>query len=123
MLVIMGPNMAKAGDNVTLSCSAQSNPPGIYQWLFNGSVVANTSVYITPPFTWDMSGTYTCVVYNNITGGNSTAHTMLFPLGEICGCFFCLFFYTNVYPSHQQKIWIRRELHNCHAFLHCFQNQ
>uniref|UniRef100_A0A3Q3XCZ4 Ig-like domain-containing protein n=1 Tax=Mola mola TaxID=94237 RepID=A0A3Q3XCZ4_MOLML len=72
MPVIMGPNLAKTGDNVTLSCSAPSNPPGIYKWLFNGSVVANTSVYITPPFTSDMSGMYTCVVYNNITGENKS---------------------------------------------------
>ncbi|XP_051262576.1 carcinoembryonic antigen-related cell adhesion molecule 1 isoform X2 [Dicentrarchus labrax] len=74
---IMGPNMAMTGDNVTLSCYASSNPVSIYKWFFNDSIVANTSEYVTLPLTRDLSGMYTCMAYNNITGKNSTAYTML----------------------------------------------
>ncbi|KAE8289020.1 Protein sax-3 Sensory axon guidance 3 Precursor [Larimichthys crocea] len=77
MPMITGPKMAKAGDNVTLSCSASSNPLSVYKWFFNDSLVANTSEYVTPPLTMSMSGMYTCVAFNNITGKNSTAYTML----------------------------------------------
>uniref|UniRef100_A0A3Q3LC98 CEA cell adhesion molecule 1 n=1 Tax=Mastacembelus armatus TaxID=205130 RepID=A0A3Q3LC98_9TELE len=75
--VITGPNVAKTGDNITLTCSALSYPPSCYEWYFNSSVVANTSTYVTLPLTKDMSGKYTCMAYNNITGQNSTAYLML----------------------------------------------
>lgn len=77
MPTIMGPNVAKTGDNVTLSCHASSHPPSTYKWFFNGSNVANMSKYYTPPLTKDMSGKYVCEAYNNVTGMNSTAYTML----------------------------------------------
>ncbi|XP_042345094.1 carcinoembryonic antigen-related cell adhesion molecule 5-like [Plectropomus leopardus] len=77
MPTITGPNVAKTGHNVTFSCHASSNPPSSYKWFYNGSVVASMSEYITPPLTKDMSGMYTCKAYNNITGENSTAYTML----------------------------------------------
>uniref|UniRef100_A0A8C4F777 Ig-like domain-containing protein n=1 Tax=Dicentrarchus labrax TaxID=13489 RepID=A0A8C4F777_DICLA len=80
---IMGPNMALTGDNVTLNCYASSNPISIYKWFFNDSIVANTSEYVTPPLTRDMSGMYTCMAYNNITGKNSTAYTMLTVLAPV----------------------------------------
>ncbi|XP_070767908.1 carcinoembryonic antigen-related cell adhesion molecule 1 [Enoplosus armatus] len=77
MPTIMGSNVAKTGDNVTLSCYASSNPLSFYKWFFNDSLVANTSEYVTPPLTIAMSGMYTCMAHNNITGKNSTAYTML----------------------------------------------
>ncbi|KAM6935828.1 cell adhesion molecule CEACAM5-like [Lycodopsis pacificus] len=77
MPTIMGPNVTKTGDNATFSCYASSNPPSSYKWFFNDSLVANTSDYVTPPLTKDMSGKYICMAFNNITGKNSTAYTML----------------------------------------------
>ncbi|XP_055359198.1 hemicentin-1-like [Betta splendens] len=74
---IMGPNTALAGDNITLTCSASSYPPSTYAWFFNGSLVAHTSAYVTPPLTTNMTGIYTCVAHNNVTGLNSTAHKMV----------------------------------------------
>ncbi|XP_076593549.1 carcinoembryonic antigen-related cell adhesion molecule 1 [Chaetodon auriga] len=74
---ITGPNVAKTGDSVTLCCNASSNPVSIYKWFFNDSLVANTSEYVTPPLTRNMSGMYTCMAYNNITGKKSTAYTTL----------------------------------------------
>nr|XP_046254230.1 carcinoembryonic antigen-related cell adhesion molecule 1 [Scatophagus argus] len=76
MTIITGPKMAKTGCNVTLSCNASSNPLSI-KWFFNDTVVATMPEYVTPPLTEDMSGMYTCMAYNNITGKNSTAYTML----------------------------------------------
>lgn len=82
MPTIMGPNLAKTGYNVTFSCYASSNPPSSYKWFFNDSLVANASTYVTPALTKDMGGMYTCMAYNNITGRNSTASTMLAVFGE-----------------------------------------
>lgn len=73
--IITGSNVAKAGDSVTLSCFAAANPPSLYKWFFSDLVVANSSEYITPPLTRDMSGMYTCMAYNSIK--NSTAYMML----------------------------------------------
>uniref|UniRef100_A0A8C2ZKQ0 Ig-like domain-containing protein n=1 Tax=Cyclopterus lumpus TaxID=8103 RepID=A0A8C2ZKQ0_CYCLU len=74
MPTIKGPNAAKTGDNATFYCIASSNPPGSYTWIFNNSVMANMShynYYATPPLTKDMSGKYTCIVFNNITRKNN----------------------------------------------------
>lgn len=82
MPTIMGPNATNTGDKITLTCYASSYPPSFYAWHFDGSLVANTSEYVTPPLTTNMTGTYTCMAYNNITGLNSTAHKMLTVVGE-----------------------------------------
>lgn len=82
MTTITGPNEAQTGDIVTLSCDSLSNPPSNYTWFFNGSSVANGSDLVTPPLTVDMSGMYTCIAYNNITGNESLASTMLTVHGE-----------------------------------------
>ncbi|XP_033958130.1 cell adhesion molecule CEACAM5-like [Pseudochaenichthys georgianus] len=80
---IMGPSFLGAGDNAPFSCYASSNPPSSYTWFFNGSLVSNTSEYVSPPLTKYMSGTYTCMAYNNITGKNSTAYKMLTVLAPV----------------------------------------
>ncbi|XP_043974051.1 carcinoembryonic antigen-related cell adhesion molecule 5-like isoform X2 [Gambusia affinis] len=77
MPTVMGPKVAKTGDNVTFKCTAESVPPSLYQWHFNGSVVSNMSEYMTPSLTEGMSGEYTCMALNNITGKNSTASITL----------------------------------------------
>lgn len=82
MATIIGPNEAQTGDIVTLSCNAPSNPLSNYTWFFNGSSVSNGSDLVTPPLTIDMSGMYTCIAYNNITGKESSAYTMLTVHGE-----------------------------------------
>lgn len=82
MATIIGPNVAQTGDIVTLSCDALSYPPSNYTWFFNGSTVANMSDFVTPPLTMDMSGIYTCMAYNNMTGKDSLAYTRLTVHGE-----------------------------------------
>lgn len=92
---------AWAGHKVKLTCHALSYPPSTYKWFFNNSQVANTSMYITPPLTMNMSGTYTCIAFNNITGQNSSAHKKLTVYGETFVAVF--FFYLLVY---RQEWWI-----------------
>ncbi|XP_034029878.1 carcinoembryonic antigen-related cell adhesion molecule 5-like isoform X2 [Thalassophryne amazonica] len=82
-LRITGPKTALVGSSVTFNCTAESWPMSDFKWYFNGSLVANTSKYETPPLTFNMSGTYTCMAHNNITGQNATANTMLTVLGPL----------------------------------------
>ncbi|XP_061772589.1 carcinoembryonic antigen-related cell adhesion molecule 1 [Nerophis ophidion] len=75
--VITAPAMGLTGTSVMLNCSSSSHPPSQHTWYFNNTVLANTSVYHTGPLVLNMSGTYTCMAFNNITGTNSTAnHTL-----------------------------------------------
>ncbi|CAL8359468.1 unnamed protein product [Arctogadus glacialis] len=76
-VAIRGPSVGLAGDQVTFDCSSSSEPPSQYSWYFNGSLVANASQYVTKNLTTAMSGKYICMAFNNITGCNSTAYTML----------------------------------------------
>ncbi|XP_061530309.1 carcinoembryonic antigen-related cell adhesion molecule 1 [Phycodurus eques] len=77
------PIVTLEGSSVTLGCSALSYPSSQYMWFFNGTPVANTSVYLTPALNTNMSGTYTCEAHNTITGNNSSADTMLTVLEKI----------------------------------------
>ncbi|XP_046896168.1 carcinoembryonic antigen-related cell adhesion molecule 5-like [Hypomesus transpacificus] len=74
---LFGPWLAASGANVTLTCSASSQPPSTYTWLFNGSQVATGSVYESGPLTSHNNGEFTCMAFNNITNKNSTASHML----------------------------------------------
>ncbi|XP_027003925.2 carcinoembryonic antigen-related cell adhesion molecule 5-like [Tachysurus fulvidraco] len=70
---IYGPAIAEVGSNVTLNCSASSQPASQYSWFFQGSKVAEGSVYQAYSLSLNSSGQYTCLAHNNITGGNSSA--------------------------------------------------
>jgi len=75
--VISGPSLAEMGQEVVLHCSAQSEPPSQFSWYFNGSLVHNSSVYIIPYITLNMSGEYVCMAHNNVTGKSSSATTTI----------------------------------------------
>ncbi|KAG8009939.1 Hemicentin-1 [Nibea albiflora] len=75
--VIDGPAFAETGQTAVFSCSALSMPPSQFSWWFNGSEVANTSVFTTDPLSLNMSGEYACMAYNYLTGRNSTSSKML----------------------------------------------
>ncbi|KAF4088389.1 hypothetical protein AMELA_G00082400 [Ameiurus melas] len=70
---ISGPDKAEVGSNVTLNCSASSQPASQYSWFFQGSKVAEGSVYQADSLSINSSGEYTCRAQNNITGINSSA--------------------------------------------------
>ncbi|KAF7659242.1 hypothetical protein LDENG_00000700 [Lucifuga dentata] len=74
---ITGPSVAETGQYVHFMCSAVSVPPSQYSWWFNGSMVANTSELVLKNLHLNMSGEYTCVAFNNVTGKNSTNSKML----------------------------------------------
>ncbi|KAL3980508.1 KRAB domain-containing zinc finger protein [Sarotherodon galilaeus] len=75
--IIYGPAFAETGRQAVFSCSAMSVPPSQFFWWFNRSIVSNTSVYTTSLLSFNMSGVYTCMAINNVTGKNSTNSTTL----------------------------------------------
>lgn len=75
--VIYGPSFAEMGQHAVFTCSAMSVPPSNFSWWFNGYPMANTSVLTTGPLSLKMSGQYTCMAFNHVTGKNSTNSTML----------------------------------------------
>lgn len=79
---ISGPETAEVGSNVLLNCSAFSQPASQYSWFFQGSKVAEGSVYQTDSLSLNSSGEYTCLAYNNITGINSSATCNLKVIGR-----------------------------------------
>lgn len=83
--VITAPFLALTGNQVLLNCSSSSHPPSEYRWSFNGTEMANTAEYLTGPLAFNMSGMYTCMAFNNVTGRNSTASHMLTVLGKSRG--------------------------------------
>lgn len=70
---ISGPDIVDVGSNVTLNCSASSQPASQYSWFFQGSKVAEGTVYQADSLSFNSSGEYTCLAHNNITGRNSSA--------------------------------------------------
>lgn len=79
---VTGPPRVKMGNSATLSCNASSNPPSSYTWFYNGSQVANTSEYVSPPLNRE-TNTFMCEAYNNITGEKSTTNITVTAIGEI----------------------------------------
>ncbi|CAJ1062607.1 carcinoembryonic antigen-related cell adhesion molecule 1-like [Xyrichtys novacula] len=73
-LTVNGQNTTSftAGSNLTMLCSAQSNPPAQLQWAFKGELT-NTSgpLWELLGVTKDQSGPYSCLAFNNRTNMNS----------------------------------------------------
>ncbi|XP_045071839.1 carcinoembryonic antigen-related cell adhesion molecule 6-like isoform X2 [Coregonus clupeaformis] len=68
---IKGPT--ELGQQLTLTCSADSNPPASYTWMLNGTEIPGHS----PEFTkekseYSDSGDYTCTATNDVTGNNTS---------------------------------------------------
>ncbi|XP_070823048.1 cell adhesion molecule CEACAM2-like [Chaetodon trifascialis] len=64
------------GSNLTMLCSAQSNPPAQLQWAFRGELL-NTTGPLLELFgvSEDQSGPYSCLAFNNNTNMNSNITT------------------------------------------------
>ncbi|KAM4600457.1 cell adhesion molecule CEACAM2-like [Polymixia lowei] len=61
------------GSNLTMFCSAQSNPPAQFQWAFKGKVLNGTGPeFKLYHFSADQSGPYSCQAFNNWTNVNSS---------------------------------------------------
>ncbi|KAF5904434.1 carcinoembryonic antigen-related cell adhesion molecule 5-like, partial [Clarias magur] len=52
--------------NIVLICNAMSQPPSVYQWLFNNSVIKEDATLVLP-LTTPQGNTYTCVAINPLT--------------------------------------------------------
>ncbi|XP_068426064.1 carcinoembryonic antigen-related cell adhesion molecule 2-like [Clinocottus analis] len=76
-LMIHGPDFAEMGQYAVFHCSAMSMPPSQFSWWFNGSNVANSSMFTTDKLMLNMSGNITCKAYNNVTGKSVTKSKML----------------------------------------------
>ncbi|XP_062256011.1 carcinoembryonic antigen-related cell adhesion molecule 5-like [Platichthys flesus] len=84
--IIYGPdNMAltvngslSVGSNLTMRCSAQSNPPAQLHWAFKGdSLNATGPLLELYGVTEDQSGPYSCVAFNNHTNMNSSIDSLV----------------------------------------------
>ncbi|KAJ8005227.1 hypothetical protein DPEC_G00144450 [Dallia pectoralis] len=64
----VGHTAYRAGSNITLSCSAQSKPPALYAWNFNGLSLENRGPQLSLKMvTVNQTGSYTCLAHNNVT--------------------------------------------------------
>ncbi|XP_058866595.1 carcinoembryonic antigen-related cell adhesion molecule 5-like [Acipenser ruthenus] len=69
VVIISPPNQVYfVGVDLTMSCSAQSYPPAIYQWAFNGIYFKELASELSiTQLSLDNAGSFTCRAYNNIT--------------------------------------------------------
>lgn len=74
-LTVNGQNSTSfpAGTNLTMLCSAQSNPPAQLQWAVRGELVNATSHLLElSSVNQGQSGEYTCLAFNNHTDMKSS---------------------------------------------------
>ncbi|KAK3571900.1 hypothetical protein QTP86_020544 [Hemibagrus guttatus] len=75
-LTVSKTNLVEFNGSVVFTCTASGTLLTItcqYSWFFQGSKVAEGSVYQGYSVSLNSSGEYTCLAHNNITGGNSSA--------------------------------------------------
>nr|XP_024782190.1 pregnancy-specific beta-1-glycoprotein 2 isoform X2 [Pan paniscus] len=61
-----------SGENLYLSCFADSNPPAEYSWTINGKFQLSGQKLFIPQITTKHSGLYACSVRNSATGMESS---------------------------------------------------
>ncbi|XP_063476115.1 pregnancy-specific beta-1-glycoprotein 5-like isoform X3 [Symphalangus syndactylus] len=62
----------RSGENLYLSCFADSNPPAEYSWTINGKFLLSGQNLSIPQITTKHSGLYACSVRNSATGKESS---------------------------------------------------
>ncbi|XP_070690984.1 cell adhesion molecule CEACAM6-like [Pempheris klunzingeri] len=74
------------GSNLTVACSAQSNPPAQLQWAFRGELVNTTGPLLELlGVREDHSGPYSCLAFNNHTNMNSSITTHIIIAKSLSG--------------------------------------
>uniref|UniRef100_A0A5F8H740 Ig-like domain-containing protein n=1 Tax=Monodelphis domestica TaxID=13616 RepID=A0A5F8H740_MONDO len=75
-MIVRTQDVYPTGANITLSCSAISNPPVQFTWLQNGQPVSNSATFSFIA-SLNRAGTYTCIASNSFTGLAHTANKTL----------------------------------------------
>ncbi|XP_045064271.1 carcinoembryonic antigen-related cell adhesion molecule 1-like [Coregonus clupeaformis] len=81
---IKGPTEIEVGQKLTLTCSADSNPPASYTWMLNGTEIPGHS----PEFTkekseYSDSGDYTCTATHYVTRNKTSVVHKLSVKGKV----------------------------------------
>lgn len=63
-------SVLKKGSNLTLTCSANSDPPAQLRWMFNGAELLQKAIVTISNLEEKHSGNYSCVAYNAKTNRN-----------------------------------------------------
>ncbi|XP_010783116.1 pregnancy-specific beta-1-glycoprotein 4-like [Notothenia coriiceps] len=73
------------GSNISLSCSAVSNPLVHYTWFLNGGLLSKGSQFNLTNSQKNQSGSYSCQAFNNKTLRYETSHPVTISvLGKFC---------------------------------------
>nr|XP_028698791.1 pregnancy-specific beta-1-glycoprotein 2-like [Macaca mulatta] len=75
----------RSGDNLYLSCFANSNPPAEYSWTINGKFVQSGQELFIPQISTKHNGIYGCSARNSATGRECSTFKMVIvsaPLGR-----------------------------------------
>lgn len=89
--IITGTDVAESGQSVTFSCSVDSYPTSSFEWfvsswlMMGNTSAGNSSELQLGPLTVNMSGVYTCHVFNDVTHQRRSAEKMLKVVG-VCVC-------------------------------------
>lgn len=76
------------GDNITLSCSADSSPAARIWWMVNGMEINNTGSHLQlQNVTESNSGNYTCMFHNTVTSRFTSESKMIKILGKSLAIF------------------------------------
>ncbi|XP_078287764.1 pregnancy-specific beta-1-glycoprotein 4-like isoform X1 [Rhinoraja longicauda] len=69
-IIIPDPNVPlyNSGTEVTLTCSAESEPSAQLEWFLQGDLVQSGDQLTFPKVSADDSGSYLCSAFNNVTG-------------------------------------------------------
>ncbi|XP_050624338.1 pregnancy-specific beta-1-glycoprotein 2-like [Macaca thibetana thibetana] len=71
----------RSGDNLYLSCLANSNPPAEYSWTINGKFVQSGQELFIPQISTKHNGIYGCSARNSATGRECSTFKMVIVSG------------------------------------------
>lgn len=72
------------GSNITLSCSAESSPQAMIQWMVDGVYINHFGPQLQlERVTKSNSGNYRCVFHNTVTGRFSSKSAMIKIVGKV----------------------------------------
>lgn len=84
MMVTPMMHVYRTGSNITLSCSVDSSPTAMIQWMFNGVNLNHfTSWLHLENITEGSSGNYQCSYHNPVTSRFTTARASIQVMGEV----------------------------------------